>query len=275
MRKLFVIFMIIMLSGCATVNSMTETVSNFFTKKEIKYYPECYEYIDKIDAKYSDKGLSAAVKGALIGGTIGVAAGAIAGDYKTAIVAGAAGAGIGAASAYSYVWYKRYLIGNSEERFLSYLTDINEDSEIYKEVVVLINDGITKFNKELKLLSKNEKKYSKEEFTERFTELKEGIEKLEKYYIAGKEEVVKTQEIYADVAVQEEKQYKESKEQKKQTISPEEYAKMQQEVEKLKKELEKANKQLKESEKKYQKLDTQFVAAKEEITRLEQRVQQA
>lgn len=71
MRKLLVIFLMIMVSGCAAVNSMTETASNLLTKKEIKYYQECYEYIDKIDAKYSDKGLSAAVKGALIGGTIG------------------------------------------------------------------------------------------------------------------------------------------------------------------------------------------------------------
>lgn len=87
--------------------------------------------------------------------------------------------------------YKRYLIGNPEERFLSYLTDVNENSDVYKEVVVLINEGITKFNKELKLLLKNEKKYTKEEFAERFNELKDGIEKLEQYYINGKEEIRK------------------------------------------------------------------------------------
>lgn len=74
---------------------------------------------------------------------------------------------------------------------MSYLTDVNENSDIYKEVAVLINEGITKFNKELKLLLKNEKKYTKEEFAERFNELKDGIEKLEQYYINGKEEIRK------------------------------------------------------------------------------------
>lgn len=165
----------LVLGGCAT-----KTVPTFTAK----YYPECYDPIDKL---CKDQSNQSEAKGAVAGGLLGALGGAIVGGLATGKVEGAlVGAGVGAAAGAVTGFFAARLnkIKDQEKRLAEYQNILGEKSKGWDLERASVEKAYKCYGEQIDLLTKamRNKKISREEFKARMQEIKDGIEHINTYW---------------------------------------------------------------------------------------------
>lgn len=161
--------------GCAGKQAPTFTA---------KYYPECYDPIDKLCKDQSNK---EEVKGAVTGGLIGALGGALVGGLTTgkvegALIGAAAGAATGALTGFFAARLSK--IKEQDKRLAEYQTILGERSQGWDLERASVERAYTCYNEQINLLKKavQQKKITREEFLARMTEIKEGVNNINTYW---------------------------------------------------------------------------------------------
>lgn len=163
------------LGGCASKTTPTFTA---------KYYPECYDPIDKLCKDQSNK---EEVKGAVAGGIIGALGGAIVGGLTTGKVEGAlVGAGVGAAAGAVTGFFAARLnkIKDQEQRLAEYQNMLGEQAKGWDLEAASVENAYQCYSQQIDLLQAGykSKQISREAFQERMAEIKAGIEHINTYW---------------------------------------------------------------------------------------------
>ncbi len=172
-------FMALMLAfsigGCAT-----KTTPTF----DAKYYPECYDPIDKLCKDQSNK---EEVKGAVAGGLIGALGGAIVGGLATGKVEGALiGAGVGAAAGALSGFFAARLnkIQDQNQRLAEYQNVLGEQSKGWDLERASVEKAYKCYGEQIDVLTRamKAKKITREEFRARMDEIFNGIKYINTYW---------------------------------------------------------------------------------------------
>lgn len=167
--------MSLVLGGCATKTAPTFTA---------KYYPECYDPIDKL---CKDQSNQSEAKGAVAGGLLGAVGGAIVGGLTTGKVEGAlVGAGVGAAAGAVTGFFAARLnkIKDQEKRLEEYQNILGEKSKGWDLERASVEKAYKCYGEQIDLLTKamRTKKVSREEFRARMQEIRDGIGHINTYW---------------------------------------------------------------------------------------------
>lgn len=163
------------LGGCASKTTPTFTA---------KYYPECYDPIDKLCKDQSNK---EEVKGAVAGGVIGALGGAIVGGLATGKVEGAlVGAGVGAAAGAVTGFFAARLnkIKDQEQRLAEYQNVLGEQAKSWDLETASVEKAYQCYSQQIDLLQVGykSKQISRQALQERMAEIKAGIEHINTYW---------------------------------------------------------------------------------------------
>lgn len=161
--------------GCATKSTPTFNA---------KYYPECYDPIDKL---CKDQSNEAEVKGAVTGGLLGALGGAIVGGLSTGKVEGAlVGAGVGAAAGALTGFFAARLnkIQDQNQRLAEYQTILGEKSQGWDLERASVEKAYKCYNDQINLLKTSfaAKKITRGEVLARMDEIKAGIQHINTYW---------------------------------------------------------------------------------------------
>lgn len=163
------------LGGCASKTTPTFTA---------KYYPECYDPIDKLCKDQSNK---EEVKGAVAGGVIGALGGAIVGGLATGKVEGAlVGAGVGAAAGAVTGFFAARLnkIKDQEQRLAEYQNILGEQAKGWDLETASVEKAYQCYSQQIKVLQAGykSKQITRAAFLERAAEIKAGIDHINTYW---------------------------------------------------------------------------------------------
>ena len=149
-----------------------------------KYYPECYDPIDKL---CKDQSNQQEVKGAVTGGLIGALGGALVGGLTTgkvegALIGAAAGAATGALTGFFAARLSK--IKEQDKRLAEYQTMLGERSQGWDLERASVERAYDCYGKQIKLLKQQvqSKRITREEFLARMTEIKEGVNNINTYW---------------------------------------------------------------------------------------------
>lgn len=167
--------MVLVLGGCATKTAPTFNA---------KYYPECYDPIDKL---CKDQSHQSEIKGAVAGGLVGALGGAIVGGLTTGKVEGAlVGAGVGAAAGAATGFFAARLdkIQDQKQRLAEYQNILGEKSQGWDLERASVERAYKCYGDQIDVLVKalRDKKISREEFKARMQEIKDGIHHINTYW---------------------------------------------------------------------------------------------
>lgn len=167
--------LVISIAGCATQQTPTF---------QARYYPECYDPIDKLCKDQSNK---EEVKGAVTGGLIGALGGALVGGLTTgkvegALVGAAAGAAAGALSGFFAARLNK--INDQNERLAEYQNVLGEQSQGWDLERASVQRAYQCYSEQINLLKKavESKRITREEFLARMGEIKAGLNNINTYW---------------------------------------------------------------------------------------------
>lgn len=167
--------LVLSLGGCATKSTPTFNA---------KYYPECYDPIEKLCKDQSNKD---EVTGAVVGGLIGAIGGAVIGGLTTGKVEGAlvgAGAGAVAGAVTGFFSARLSKIKNQEQRLNEYQNILGEKSKGWDLERASVERSYKCYGDQIKLLTANmkAKRITREEFRSRMEEIYNGIKYINTYW---------------------------------------------------------------------------------------------
>lgn len=164
------------ITGCTT--SKVPTI-------DAKYYPECYDPIDKL---CKDQDNSSEVKSAVGGAVIGALGGALVGALssedkgKGALIGAVAGAVVGGAAGFFKARLEK--IADREKRLEEYKVALGEVAASMDLETASVEKALDCYIKQIALLKKGykSKSVSEEEFLARMDEIKAGINNINTYW---------------------------------------------------------------------------------------------
>lgn len=170
-----VIVLALMMAGCAGKQTPTFTA---------KYYPQCYDPIDKLCKDQSNsKEIGGTVVGATIGALGGAAIGLIAtGDWRGAVAGAVAG---GVAGGVAGFWKARLdKIQDQNERLAEYQRALGEQSAGWDLERATVEKSYQCYIEQIELLKKayQAKEITREAFLERANEIKAGVNYINTYW---------------------------------------------------------------------------------------------
>lgn len=170
-----VLTLIFSVSGCATKSTPTF---------DVKYYPDCYDPIDKL---CKDQSHNEEIKSAVVGGLIGAAGGAIVGGLATGNAKGAlVGAGAGAAAGALTGFFAGRLnkIEDQKQRLAEYQNILGEKSKGWDLERASVERSYKCYGEQIKLLQRavKAKKITRDEFKARMNEIHAGIQYINTYW---------------------------------------------------------------------------------------------
>lgn len=149
-----------------------------------KYYPECYDPIDKL---CKDQSNEQEVKGAVTGGLIGALGGALVGGLTTgkiegALVGAAAGAATGALTGFFAARLNK--ISDQNQRLAEYQNVLGEKSRGWDIERASVERAYTCYGDQISLLKTavKSKRITREEFLARMQEIRAGIDHINTYW---------------------------------------------------------------------------------------------
>lgn len=149
-----------------------------------RYYPDCYDPIDKLCKDQSNK---EEVKGAVTGGIIGALGGALVGGLTTgkiqgALIGAAAGAATGALTGFFAARLNK--IQDQNQRLAEYQNVLGEQSRGWDLERASVERAYNCYGEQINLLKKaiKARQMNREEFRARMAEIKEGINYINTYW---------------------------------------------------------------------------------------------
>lgn len=178
-----------------------------------KYYPECYDPIEKLckDESYQRE-INETVGGAAIGALTGALVGVLAtGDWRGAVAGAGAGALAGGLGGYFHARYAK--IQEQEKRLAQYQKDLGEQAQRWDLERASVEKSYQCYNKQIDLLKQawKKKQISRETFLERSREIKAGIEYVNNFWADAENRMNSTVADGEKYLADEEKQVRDQK----------------------------------------------------------------
>lgn len=184
---LILLLFCICIQGCATRQSLPQM--------NVNYYPQCYKPFKDLEAteNYVAKQTAA---GAVIGGLLGGGLGALSGNWKAAVAAGAGGVILGGISGYAKA--KMQQIKDDKARFASYQADMNQDMMNATRVEQYSLAAMQCYAREFDSLLVQYKygRITKLDAENRYKEIREGMAQISTILSRSKVDLLKRDEEY-------------------------------------------------------------------------------
>lgn len=180
MRKKMVVYFILTLFVISAAGCASRQVPEFHAR----YYPQCYDPIDKL---CKDQSHAEEAKGALTGGLIGALGGAIVGGLTSgkvegALIGAAAGAATGALTGFFSARLSK--INDQNKRLEEYQNVLGEQSRGWDLERASVERAYACYGEQIDLLktAMASKRITREEFLARMAEIKSGINNINTYW---------------------------------------------------------------------------------------------